>query len=95
MIPTINESLIEQAALQWLAELGYETAFRPEISPGGERPERGSFRDVVLVGRLREALARLNPHLSDEAMEDALRQELIRPIWPRTTGAFTGCCGTG
>ncbi|MEW6446681.1 MAG: hypothetical protein AB1426_01110 [Bacillota bacterium] len=52
MTLTINESLIEQAALQWLAELGYETAFGPEISPGGERPERGSFRDVVLVGRL-------------------------------------------
>ena len=52
MTSTINESLIEQAALQWLAELGYETAFGPEISPGGERPERESFRDVVLVGRL-------------------------------------------
>jgi len=49
---TINESLIEQAALQWLTGLGYEMAFGPEISPGGERPERGSFRDVVLVGRL-------------------------------------------
>ncbi|MGQ9713004.1 MAG: type I restriction endonuclease [Desulfotomaculales bacterium] len=76
MTPTINESLIEQAALQWLAELGYEMAFGPEISPGGERPERGSFRDVVLVGRLRAALARLNPHLPEEALEDALRQVL-------------------
>jgi len=40
---TINESLIEQAALQWLGELGYATAFGPEISLGGERPERGLF----------------------------------------------------
>lgn len=76
MTPSINESLIEQAALQWLAELGYETAFGPEISPGGERPERESFRDVVLAGRLRAALARLNPHLPEEALEDALQQVL-------------------
>ncbi|BAF58902.1 hypothetical protein PTH_0721 [Pelotomaculum thermopropionicum SI] len=60
MTPTINESLIEQATLQWLAEFGYETAFGPEISPGGERPERESFRDVVLAGRLRAALGQLN-----------------------------------
>jgi len=35
MTLTINESLIEQAALQWLVGLGYETAFGPEISPWG------------------------------------------------------------
>jgi len=33
---------------------------------------------VVLSGRLRDALARLNPHLPQEALEDAFRR-LTRP----------------
>ena len=70
----INENLVEQAALQWFSELGYEVAFGPDISPGGERPERDSFGEVVLAGRLRAALRRLNPLLSDEAVDDALHQ---------------------
>jgi type I restriction enzyme R subunit len=68
----IDETMVEQAALQWFSELGYEVAFGPDISPGGERPERDSFGEVVLAGRLRAALRRLNPLLSDEAVDDVL-----------------------
>jgi type I restriction enzyme R subunit len=70
----LTESVVEQAALAWLEELGYETAFGPEISPGGGHPERESFSDVLLLKRLREALARINPHLPDDAVEEALRK---------------------
>ncbi len=38
--------------------------------------ERDSFGDVVLVGRLREAIWRLNPAITDEAREEALRKVL-------------------
>lgn len=71
-----EDNLAEQPALEWFRELGYETAFGPDISPGGSRPERASFDQVVLVGRLQKALARLNPHLPAEALEDALHQLL-------------------
>jgi type I site-specific restriction-modification system R (restriction) subunit len=50
----------------------------PEIGPGGERPERESYRDVVLAERLRSALHRLNRHLPAEALEDGLRK-VLRP----------------
>jgi type I site-specific restriction-modification system R (restriction) subunit len=56
-----EDTLAEQPALKWFRELGYEVAFGPDISPGGLRPERESFSDVVL--RLRSALEKLNPHL--------------------------------
>jgi len=76
MARRLDESTVERAALQWLRELGYGYAHGPDISPGGSAPERASFTEVVLVGRLRAALERLNPHLSAAALDDAARQVL-------------------
>ncbi len=44
--------------------------------PGEPAAERESFCEVVLVGRLREALRQLNPTLPEEAREEALRKVL-------------------
>jgi len=52
--------------------LGYEQAFGPDISPGGARPEREKFSEVILEGRLRPALNRINPHLPDDAIDEAI-----------------------
>ena len=41
---TITESDVEQAALEWLEVLGWQTAYGPDIGPGGLRPERGRLR---------------------------------------------------
>ena len=38
--------------------------------------ERASYADVVLVGRLREALTRINPKIPAEAIEEAIRKVL-------------------
>jgi type I restriction enzyme, R subunit len=73
---TFTESLVEDAALAWLRELGYTVAHGPDLAPEMPHAERTSFSDVVLVDRLRAALARLNPALPDDAREDALRQVL-------------------
>jgi type I restriction enzyme R subunit len=73
----INEDDVEQAALRWLAELGWSVAHGPDLSPPDPRTpgtERASYREVLLENRLREAIARLNPHLPAAAREDALRQ---------------------
>jgi type I restriction enzyme, R subunit len=50
---TCNESTVEEAALAWFGELGYATAFGPDLAPGEPAAERRTFGDVVLVGRLR------------------------------------------
>jgi type I restriction enzyme R subunit len=71
MNPKIIESTVEEATLEYLAELGYSTAFAPEISPGGLSPERESHGDVILADRLRTALYRLNPNIPREAVEEA------------------------
>ena len=71
-----SESVVEQATLDWLRELGFAVMSGPDIAngePGGERSDQ-NYRDVVLEGRLRRALGRLNPDLSTEALEDAYRK---------------------
>jgi type I restriction enzyme R subunit len=73
---TFAESTVEEAALAWLEELDYSILHGPEIAAGTLLAERSdpNYRDVVLEGRLREALARLNPDLPSEALEDAFRR---------------------
>jgi type I restriction enzyme R subunit len=45
------------------------------ISPDGEHPER-QYNEVVLVTRLRDAIDKLNPNISQDAKEDALKKVL-------------------
>ena len=71
-----NESIVEDAALSWFGELGYTIGHGPHLAPGEPSAERDSFGDVVLAGRLREAIWRLNPAMPEEAREDALRKVL-------------------
>jgi type I restriction enzyme R subunit len=74
MASFLDESDIERSLLEQFQEIGYETAPGAEISPGGERPERRSYGDVVLRERLRTALVKINAHLPAGAVEEALRR---------------------
>ncbi len=69
-----SESHVEDAALEWLSGLGYAVLHGPDISPDGPAPERVSYDQVLLVARLRTALARLNPHLAPETLDEVLRK---------------------
>ncbi len=71
-----TESIVEDAALAWLQELGYALLHGPDIAVGEPRAERSdpNYRDVVLEGRLRASLIRLNPDLPHEALDDAYRK---------------------
>lgn len=73
-----NESAVEDAALEYLGELGYVTAFGPNLAPEGLSPERTSFEQVYLYERLREAARRINPgqaNLVEEAIKRLGRAE--------------------
>ena len=69
-----TESVVEDAALAWLESLGWSVKHGPEIAPGELAAERGDYGQVVLNERLRQALARLNPGLPPEALDDAFRR---------------------
>ena len=75
---TLSEADVEDAALEWLRDLGWQTAHGPDIGPDQPGEERADYGAVVLEQRLRDALARLNPDLPLEALDDAYRK-LTRP----------------
>src|SRR6266446_1927139 len=77
-MPTFTESVVERAALSWLESVGWQIRNGAEIAPGAPAAERDDYGQVVLAQRLRVALARLNPALPAEALDDAFRK-LIRP----------------
>jgi type I restriction enzyme R subunit len=74
MTTFLDEAQVELVVLDILGELSWPRAFGPDIAFDGERPERTSYGDMVLVGRLREALARINPNVPEEAIDDAIRK---------------------
>lgn len=72
MPPNFIEDTVEQAALEWLRDTGYSYLHGPDIAPDQPAAERTSYSDVILVGRLRAALLRLNPDLPAVAIDEAI-----------------------
>lgn len=72
---SITENQIEEIALGYLQSLGYEYLNGVNISPDGDHPER-KYNEVVLTTRLRDAIDKLNPNISQDAKEDALKKVL-------------------
>ncbi|MCC6810912.1 MAG: type I restriction endonuclease subunit R [Deltaproteobacteria bacterium] len=68
------ESEVEQAALEWFGALGYSVVSGPTIAPDEPGAERSSYEQVLLEGRLRDALHRLNPDVPTEGIDEALRK---------------------
>ncbi len=66
---SLNESHVEEAALEWFGELGYAVGHGPHFAPDEPVSERDSFGEVMLVGRLREATRRMNPVIPVETWE--------------------------
>lgn len=71
-----TETTLELATIKWLEELGYSFFGGPEIAPlpDGERPERNSYSDVVLEGRLKAAIDKFNPNIPEDAKEEAFKK---------------------
>ena len=73
---SLNEFIVEDAALEWFGELGFASGHGPQLAPGAPAAERDSFGEVVLVGRLREAIRRLNPAIPSRTLA-ILRDTLL------------------
>jgi type I restriction enzyme R subunit len=77
----ITEDHLEQQCLEWFQGLGYTHVFAPQLDSDGASPERTDFRQVILTGRLRSALQRLNPGVPAGTIESAVLQ-LANPNVP-------------
>ena len=70
----LTESDVENAALTWLEDLGWQISHGPDIAPDTLYAERTDYSEVVLAQRLRDSLSRLNPNLPTAALDDAYRK---------------------
>jgi len=77
----INEDQLEQLCLDWFRDVGFDYANGYDIAPDGEAPEREDYRQIVLTGRLLDALARINPQIPQSALEEAAHA-ISRPEHP-------------
>ena len=91
MMPNgINESVVEQAALDWLRGLGYEILSGLIIAPGEPATERADYKQVFLFDRLQTKLAAINPKIPLEGLQEALRKIrlVIHPTLIENNRAF-------
>lgn len=75
MSKVMSEAEIEAMCLDTLRGLGYGIVYGPDISVGGVAPER-NYGEVVLAGRLRAALRRINKSVPESAIDDAVKKVL-------------------
>jgi len=68
-----TESIVEEAALPWFEALGYAVMNGAEI-------ER-DLGEVVLEGRLREALGRLNPEVAADGIGGERERHHLEHVW--------------
>jgi type I restriction enzyme R subunit len=73
-VAVLYESDVEEASLSWLMSLSVTVLHGPDIAPDTANAERISYGEVLLIGRLQTALARLNPDIPAETLEEALRK---------------------
>jgi type I restriction enzyme R subunit len=71
-----REEAVELAALAWFEALGWRTLEGSYLAPDGPGAPRGDYRDVVLLSRLEDAIARLNPDLGAEGQSQVIRAVL-------------------
>lgn len=81
MSKPITENIIEQSTIEILQSQGWAYADGREISPEGLFCERDSFSEVILLSRLRNAVARINATIPQEAQEAAV-QKVLRIVSP-------------
>ncbi len=72
---SLNESIVEDAALEWFGALGHAVGHGPHLAPGEHAggtltpalSHGESYGEVGLVGHLRESIRWLNPAIPEKA----------------------------
>jgi type I restriction enzyme, R subunit len=76
------ESVVEDAALAWMGDLGWTVINGLDIAPDTAGSERTDYTQVILEGRLRDALARNNLNVPADAIDE--EDGWVSPV-PRCT----------
>jgi type I restriction enzyme, R subunit len=82
----LTESQIESFAIDLLEKQGFSYLYGPDFAPDSDNPMRSSFEDVIIVEKLRSAVARINKGIPTDALDDAVKQ-VIRLSSPELINA--------
>ncbi len=70
-----EDTLSEQPAIEQLKRFEYEYIHGDNLDPEmNDDSERGTRREVVLVTRFKQKLAEINPHLTEDSIDKAIRR---------------------
>ena len=78
----MNELALEQLALDWFQEIGWQVAHGPDIAPETPDALRTTFRQTSLASRLLTALRHLNPTLPDIVVQE-VAERVVRAQHPK------------
>lgn len=70
----LYESAVEEMAIEELQSLGYTYIDGVDLAPDTQSPERNSYGEVLLMGRLQAALSKLNPTIPADAVQGSARK---------------------
>ncbi len=70
----LSEDAIEIVLTEQLQSLGYETCSDENAGPDSSTPERNSYDEVILRGRLEKSARLLNPDVPIDVLRDAIRK---------------------
>lgn len=71
-IELTENHLVEQPAINWFKEIGYNYIHGSELTP--DNNERETYRDVILKKRFIQAVKKLNPFLNDSLAEEVYKK---------------------
>lgn len=71
---SLFESDCEELLIDLLKDQGYSHVYGPDIAPDTANAERSDYSSVLLTGRLRDALFRINPGISENTAREVLRR---------------------
>ena len=77
----IKEQALEDLAIHWFQDSGWDHRTGADIAPDSDTPERSDYRQMLLQRELREALARLNPDTPAHVLDEVAHQ-LGKPDHP-------------
>ena len=72
----ITENIIEESAIELLQSRGWDYANGAALSIEGLFCERENYRQIILTNRLRKAIATINPHIPEDALDAAIQKVL-------------------
>lgn len=81
MSENLTQLVAETASLGWFKQLGCAVHLGPQLAPRAPAAERDQLCDVVLEGRLYEAICQINPASSNASQATVAQPATVQFNW--------------